>query len=121
MSYGRAMDDRAVNPYLLDAMVAGRKKSVAMAYALWFFLGGFGIHNYYLGKPVLASLQLVACIPILFARATGSGAWATIALPFVLLVVISLLIDLFLIPARVRAHSERLRAQLEAEADWQAA
>ena len=31
------------------------------------------------------------------------------------------LVDPFLIPSRIRAHRERLRAQLEAEADWQGA
>jgi hypothetical protein len=34
---------------------------------------------------------------------------------------INLLVDAFLIPARVRAYGERLRVQFEAEADWRAA
>ena len=37
------------------------------------------------------------------------------------LAILSLLIDPFLIPSRIRAHSDRMRAQLEVEADWQAA
>jgi hypothetical protein len=36
-----------------------------------------------------------------------------VALPIALVVLISLLIDMCLMPARVRAHSERLRARLE--------
>ena len=100
------------------------------AYALWYFAGWLGAHNFYLGKPVPGALQIAAlpfllCM-LLIAEWIGMETTVARALGFigygaVCLMAISLLIDLFLIPARIRAHSERVRTQLEAEADWQAA
>ena len=37
----------------------GRKKSATVALVLTIFLGGLGIHKFYLGKPVLGILYLV--------------------------------------------------------------
>lgn len=34
-------------------------KSVATAYLIWFFLGWFGVHKYYLGSPGSGTLYLV--------------------------------------------------------------
>ena len=33
---------------LIESRVANDKKSVGVAYGLWFFLGLWGIHNFYL-------------------------------------------------------------------------
>ncbi|HEV8390852.1 MAG TPA: TM2 domain-containing protein [Dongiaceae bacterium] len=114
MSYG------PMNPHLLDAMVEGRKKSVLLGYVLWYFLGGIGVHNFYLGKPLLGGLQACSIPFCLVAFSLGE---TTAILGFVALGVLalSLLVDAFLIPSRARAYSERLRVQLEAEADWQQA
>lgn len=100
------------------------------AYVLWYFAGGLGAHNFYLGKPVLGALQIAAW-PFLFfmlliAKGIGTETIVGQVIAFagvaaLALAVISLLIDPFLIPGRIRAHSDRVRAQLEAEADWQAA
>jgi len=35
------------------------KKSMLVAYLLWFFLGWLGFHRFYLGKPGSAILQIV--------------------------------------------------------------
>jgi len=114
------MNDGAASPYLIDAMVESRMKRTSYAYLLWFFAGGLGFHNFYLGKPILGAAQLIAFVIFCFGSQLGGGV-AVLAFPFLGLLLISVLIDAFLIPARVRAHREQLRAQLEAESDWRAA
>jgi len=129
MSYDR-LPSGEVNPRLIDAMVAGSQKSMLRAYLLWYFCGTIGAHNFYLGKYLLGGLQAGALFlaagvlkigkSLDFETAVGEvtgfigvailGAWG-----------LSVLLDAFFIPFRVRAYSDRLRAQLEAEADWQAA
>lgn len=42
------------------------KKSVVLAYVLWFFLGGFGAHRFYLGKTLSAIIMLVLTLVGLF-------------------------------------------------------
>lgn len=129
MSFER-MPPGPANPYLIDAMVNGARKSEMTAYKLWYLCGVFGVHNFYLGKPVLGALQacsLPACAAVLHIAkaldlATLSGQVAgCVGLGILSALGLSLAADCFLIPTRVRAYSERLRAQLEAEADWQAA
>jgi TM2 domain-containing membrane protein YozV len=39
-----------------------RKKSVLLAYLLWFFLGYFGIHRIYLGRVASGLVQLVLLV-----------------------------------------------------------
>lgn len=33
-------------------------KNVVVAYVLWFFLGGFGVHRFYLNSPMMALAQI---------------------------------------------------------------
>jgi hypothetical protein len=121
----------AADPRLIDAMVAARRKTTGRAYRLWWFGGLFGVHNFYLGKPVLGGLQACALpfcvvalrVAVAMGRTGAPGGQAVAAAGFAALAAlgVSLLIDAFLIPARVEAYSDRLRAQFEAEADWRAA
>jgi hypothetical protein len=59
MSYDEAigLDHGAANPRLIDAMIAARRKSAIRAYRLWFTGGVFGVHNFYLGKPMLGGCR----------------------------------------------------------------
>ncbi|MEZ5831185.1 MAG: TM2 domain-containing protein [Dongiaceae bacterium] len=119
-----------INPRLIDAKVAGSKKSVLRAYMFWYFGGVIGVHNFYLGKRLLGGLQafcivlsvgLLEIAKILGTQsASGQGAGA-IAITALGVVCLTLVIDAFLIPARARAYSDRLRNQLEVEAGWHAA
>lgn len=70
------------------------RKSVGIAYLLWLFLGGFGVHRFYSGHTKSAVLQMVLCISVI--------GWLVLA-PW-------LIIDLFLIPGLVRERNvETLR------------
>ena len=64
MAYSSSMDmERDTNrQFVIDATVESARKSTLVAYLLWFFLGGLGVHNFYLGKPVLAGLQLAGTL-----------------------------------------------------------
>jgi hypothetical protein len=63
-------------------------KSLSVAYLLWLFLGLFGAHQFYLGKPGRGISYLLTC------------AWLTIGW----------WIDLFTLPTQVKHASSRRRA-----------
>jgi TM2 domain-containing membrane protein YozV len=82
------------------------KKSMGLAYVLWFFLGTFGGHRFYAGKTgtavallciTLASFLLMFVF-VGFLTIWISAVWA--------------LVDAFLIPAWIREHNNRLIASL---------
>ncbi|MFC2949770.1 TM2 domain-containing protein [Virgibacillus sediminis] len=72
------------------------KKSLAIAYILWFFLGQIGVHRFYTGRAGTGIIQLLL----------GISGWATTAIligwiPLAILWV-WLVIDIFLIPGMCR-------------------
>lgn len=77
------------------------KKSVGVAYLLWFFLGAFGVHRFYLGSWGIGVL-ILACTGLAFLTFGLSG----------LVSGLIMVLDLFLIPGKVRLHNERLIASL---------
>jgi len=88
-------------------MFEANKKSTAVSYLLWFFLGGFGGHRFYNGKTGSAVAQLLLTIfGILLLFAFGLG----------LLLLIPLwiwwLVDAFLIPGWIRNQNSLLAMQL---------
>jgi TM2 domain-containing membrane protein YozV len=87
-------------------MFDSHKKSVGVAYLLWFFLGWLGVHRFY-------------------AKRTGSGAailvltivgWITVLLGvgLILFVVVGvwLFVDIFLIPGIIATYNSQLAMQL---------
>ena len=74
------------------------KKTVLVAYLLWFFLGMFGGHNFYLKRIGVAVAQLIL----------------TITLVGTLITLIWVLVDAFLIPGWVRNQNNLLAVQLGA-------
>jgi TM2 domain-containing membrane protein YozV len=40
----------------------GGKKSMGIAYLFWFLLGGFGLHRFYLGRPLSGAAMLALMI-----------------------------------------------------------
>ena len=77
------------------------KKSVGVAYMLWFFLGAFGVHRFYLGSWGIGVL-ILACTGLAFVTFGLTG----------LVSGLIMVLDLFLIPGKVRQHNERLIASL---------
>lgn len=79
---------------LIEARISNEQKSAGVAYALWFFLGIFSAHRFYLGRPMSAVFQILSY--------------------FILIGFIWWLIDAFIIPSMVEQHRARLRADLTA-------
>ncbi len=83
------------------------KKSVVVAYLLWFFLGFFGLHRIYLGYVVSGLLMLALW---------GIGtALCIVLIGYVILVVPFLwwLLDALLIPGLARDSNNRVIAEIE--------
>lgn len=81
------MDSRTREQLLYEA----NRKSTGVSYLLWFFLGGFGAHRFYLGQTGTAVAQLLL----------GLLGWLPLFLGWAVLG-IWLLVDAFLIPGMVR-------------------
>ncbi|HZY53494.1 MAG TPA: TM2 domain-containing protein [Reyranella sp.] len=82
------------------------KKSALIAYVLWFFLGGLGVHRFYLGRT--GSGVVMAIISVL--------SWITvyIGIGFIGLAVIGIwwLLDAFLIPGITTSANQELATRL---------
>ena len=76
----------------VEAKVANETPSVLVAYLLWFFLGLFSAHRFYLGRPGTAILQILSYL--------------------VLIGFVWLLIDAFLIPGMARDKRNAVRAEV---------
>ncbi len=74
------------------------KKTALVAYLLWFFVGFFGGHNFYLKRTGVAVAQLILSITVFGALITA----------------IWILIDAFLIPGWIRNQNNLLAQQLGA-------
>ena len=46
------------------AIYSARAKNVVLAYALWFFLGFLGAHNFYMGRMGPAVIQLILFLSV---------------------------------------------------------
>jgi TM2 domain-containing membrane protein YozV len=74
------------------------RKSAVIAYILWFFLGWFGAHNFYLGRKGVGIAQVLLTISVI-------GWFITL---------FWVLVDAFLIPGWVRRENNLLLMQLGA-------
>ena len=74
------------------------RKSALIAYLLWFFVGIFGGHNFYLERTGVAVTQLILSITVI-------GMFITI---------FWVLVDAFLIPGWIRNQNNMLATQLGA-------
>ena len=91
---------------ILDSELAKYKKSTALAYVLWFFLGGLGIHKFYMGKTGTGVFYLLLVGGLIGGTITGmskaTGPAMIIAGSCGLVLGILLLVDLFTIPRQIR-------------------
>ena len=74
------------------------KTSLVVAYLLWFFLGMFGGHNFYLKRTGVAVAQLIL----------------TLTIVGMLITIVWVIVDAFLIPSWVPRQNNLLAAQLGA-------
>ena len=80
---------------LIETRVANDGKSAVVAYLLWFFLGIFAAHRFYLGRPLSAILQILSY--------------------FILIGVLWWVLDFFLLPGMIRQENDKLRNRLGAQ------
>lgn len=95
--YHRIAATQARSQMMYDA----QRKSIGLSYVLWFFLGGLGVHRFYLGRTGSGVAQLLlgllGWLP-LFAGWLVLGVW--------------LLVDIFLIPSIATSENSRLAYHL---------
>lgn len=100
------MNQNLQKQMLIEQRITNEKKSTAVAYILLIFLGGLGIHRFYLGRTGSASAMLVLWVLGIMTLFIGVGV--------ILLVIVGIwaFVDLFLIPGIIKQHSEALRQRL---------
>ena len=92
---------------LIETRLANERKSVVAAYLLFLFLGGLGIHNFYLGRILLGVIELLlSLLGTILIFAAGLG------IVFLIPLGILLFIDLFIIPGGIRKNLEKRRREL---------
>jgi TM2 domain-containing membrane protein YozV len=94
---------------LIEQRVTNEAKSVGAAYLLWFFLGYFGAHRFYLGRAGSGAAQLIllvlGCLTAFIVGSiplVGLGIW--------------LIVDAFLIPGMIDEQKGTVRQRLTDEA-----
>ncbi|MEW5929322.1 MAG: TM2 domain-containing protein [Gemmatimonadota bacterium] len=89
-------------------MYDANKKSVGVAFLLWFFLGGLGAHRFYMGKT--GSAIAMAAITVV------SLALTVVFIGFFTLGIVGIwaLVDAFMISGWVNAHNAQLINRLSA-------
>jgi len=111
---------------LIESRIANEKKSVGVGYLLLIFLGYFGVHNFYLRRPVLGAIELALTVWIVLSWTVVVAGWmdpkrvsdadntAMIAVAYGLLGIL-LLFDFLTIPRAVRKDMDKRRRQLESQ------
>ena len=94
------------NPALQTMMYDANRKSVGVAYLLWFFLGGFGGHRLYTGRAASAGAMVILTLLGIALSVLGVG--------FIMLLAVSAwaIVDAFLIPGWIRSINMELAAKL---------
>ena len=116
----RSLSDKDLS--IFNAELQRQSKSTGIAYLLWFFLGRFGIHKFYMGYA-LAGLFYMACTFVggffFFAGFVGlaAGSQEGEAFPVVgilplFLLAVFLLLDLFTISGQLQKREKKLKKKL---------
>ena len=91
---------------LIETRLQNESKSTVVTYLIWFFLGWFGGHRFYLGKTGSAATMLILTIVGFVSLAVFIGVFLLAA------VGIWVLIDAFLIPGMVNEQRNKLREEM---------
>ena len=91
---------------LIEHRVANEAKSIVAAYLIWFFLGGLGVHRFYLGRSGSGVTMLLLTIVGALTSVVGVG--------ILLLIIVGIwwLVDAFLIPGILEQHKADVRRKL---------
>lgn len=91
---------------ILQSEYENKKKSTLISYLLWYFLGLFGMHQFYLGNPLQGILYLVLL--------TIGSLTAFILIGFFILIPLGIwwLIDAFLIPSYIQKLNEKVEKEI---------
>ena len=92
----------ASRPDVTSMRYDANKKSIFVAYLLWFFLGWLGGHRFYLGQTGTGVAMLIITILSTILIFVGIGFLGLLAIG------IWALVDAFLIPGMVRAQNNEL-------------
>lgn len=106
-----------------------KRKSNTTAYLLYFFLGTFGVHKFYIGKPIAGFSYIFLLLGGLVLTFSGlahtpdsvvteeSSTALAIGVTALALLGVSIAIDLFTIPGQIRKQEEQVRKALLAQLD----
>ncbi|WP_420342733.1 TM2 domain-containing protein [Paenirhodobacter sp.] len=100
------MNDRATRDLYIEQRISNERRSALVAYLLWFFLGFFGAHRFYLGRW-FSGLVMLALFGI-------GSALAFILVGYLPLALVALwwVIDALLIPGMIGRDVRDLRGRL---------
>ena len=94
---------------LVEQRLANEARTPTLTYVLWFFLGPFGAHRFYLGKVGSGIGMLLLFWLGLFTS------WFVIGFVFLLAYLVWWIVDAFLIPGMVDADRRLKRTQIANE------
>ncbi|WP_232625806.1 MULTISPECIES: TM2 domain-containing protein [Achromobacter] len=94
------------SPAMQTMMYDANRKSVGVAYLLWFFLGGLGGHRFYSGKSASAAAMVILTVLGIALSGIGVG--------FLILFAVAawVIVDAFLVPGWIRNANMILAAKL---------
>ncbi len=114
------LDEREL--HILNIELDRRRKSVGVAYGLWFFLSWLGIHKFYLGRIATGVIYVVApwvlivffFTGLIMAESNPEAGSGTAGLSLLALLAYGVwwVVDLFTIPRQVTAYNEKLELEI---------
>src|SRR5262249_48411896 len=122
----RSLSDKDL--VIFNTELQRRSKSTALAYVLWFLLGGVGVHNFYMGKVYWGLLYLILGVlgwsfflaglvagGFPFGATDGAAGTATLGILALGLLGLFLLWDLCTIPRQLALREEGIKQELLAQ------
>jgi hypothetical protein len=100
-----------------SAVYEANRKSLGLAFLLWFIAGALGGHRFYSGKTRSAICQLALIIVALALSLNDVGVLSDGSLLIYLIWAAWVLFDVFLIPGWIRKHNSLLAIQLGLPSD----